>query len=223
MTTEPQRSAFPSEAPFRHRPAPRDDGEAEGERGGRGRGPGGRHRGRRRAPAFTPDEVLAIDYKDVEKLRKLISERGKIDPRRKTGLTAKDQRKLSLEIKRARFLALLPYTAEHMRVAAQYRALTRPTRAPAPVPPVEPPAPVALASVGETAAPAEAPLVVEPELSPPPAPTPAAADLLEAHADLDLAAAPADESPPPADLDPAAAPTDLDLAAAPADESPPPA
>ena len=202
MTTEPEGIAFPREAPFRHRPAPREGAEGEG---GRGRGgPAGRRRGRRGAPTFTPDEVLAIDYKDVEKLRKLISERGKIDPRRKTGLTAKDQRKLSLEIKRARHLALLPYTAEHMRIAAQYRALNRSARvaAPPPEPPpsaapsvaVESAASVESVAPVESAAPVEAPLVVEPELSPPP--PSAAADLIEASPDLELAETPiADSSP----------------------------
>ncbi|NEP02854.1 MAG: 30S ribosomal protein S18 [Symploca sp. SIO2E9] len=50
-----------------------------------------------------------IDYKDVELLRKFITERGKILPRRITGLTAKQQRDLTTAIKRARFLALLPF------------------------------------------------------------------------------------------------------------------
>ena len=85
-----------------------------------------RRRGRRRrAPVFTPPEVRNIDYKDVDKLKKLISDRGRIEPRRKTGLTAKDQRKLSREIKRARFIALLPYTAEHMRQTSRYRMVSR--------------------------------------------------------------------------------------------------
>lgn len=73
-----------------------------------------RRRGRRRrAPVFTPQEVRTIDYKDVDKLKKLISDRGKIDPRRKTGLTAKDQRKLAREIKRARHVALPTFLPTH--------------------------------------------------------------------------------------------------------------
>lgn len=85
-----------------------------------------RRRGRRRrAPVFTPQEVKNIDYKDVDKLKKLISDRGRIEPRRKTGLTAKDQRKLAREIKRARHVALLPYTAEHMRQTSRYRMVSR--------------------------------------------------------------------------------------------------
>jgi small subunit ribosomal protein S18 len=55
----------------------------------------------------------AIDYKDIVQLRKFVSERGKIEPRRRTGVCAKHQRKLALAIKRARFLALLPYTPAH--------------------------------------------------------------------------------------------------------------
>ena len=85
-----------------------------------------RRRGRRRrAPTFTPQEVKTIDYKDVDQLKKLISDRGRIEPRRKTGLTAKDQRKLAREIKRAREMALLPYTAEHMRQTSRFRMVTR--------------------------------------------------------------------------------------------------
>jgi small subunit ribosomal protein S18 len=62
---------------------------------------------RRRVSPIKPDE--AIDYKDVDLLRKFITERGKILPRRITGLTAKQQRDLTTAIKRARILALLPY------------------------------------------------------------------------------------------------------------------
>lgn len=62
---------------------------------------------RRRISPITPGQP--IDYKDVELLRKYITERGKILPRRITGLTAKQQRELTKSIKRARQLALLPY------------------------------------------------------------------------------------------------------------------
>jgi small subunit ribosomal protein S18 len=62
---------------------------------------------RRRVSPIKPDE--AIDYKDVDLLRKFITERGKILPRRITGLTAKQQRDLTTAIKRARVIALLPY------------------------------------------------------------------------------------------------------------------
>ncbi|GAB4283804.1 MAG TPA: 30S ribosomal protein S18 [Oscillatoriaceae cyanobacterium M33_DOE_052] len=62
---------------------------------------------RRRVSPINPSEP--IDYKDVETLRKFITERGKILPRRITGLTAQQQRDLTKAIKRARILALLPF------------------------------------------------------------------------------------------------------------------
>lgn len=62
---------------------------------------------RRRVSPLKPEEP--IDYKDVDLLRKFITERGKILPRRITGLTAKQQRDLTQAIKRARLLALLPF------------------------------------------------------------------------------------------------------------------
>jgi small subunit ribosomal protein S18 len=62
---------------------------------------------------FCADKTV-IDYKDISLLRKFVSERGKIEPRRRTGVCAKHQRKLALAIKRARFLALLPYTPAHI-------------------------------------------------------------------------------------------------------------
>lgn len=62
---------------------------------------------RRRVSPINPKEP--IDYKDVELLRKFITERGKILPRRITGLTAKQQRDLTTAVKRARVLALLPF------------------------------------------------------------------------------------------------------------------
>ena len=66
-------------------------------------------------PKFCPfcADKSVIDYKDISKLRKFVSERGKIEPRRRTGVCAKHQRSLALAIKRARFLALLPYTPAH--------------------------------------------------------------------------------------------------------------
>jgi small subunit ribosomal protein S18 len=62
---------------------------------------------RRRVSPIKPGEP--IDYKDVDLLRKFITERGKVLPRRITGLTAKQQRDLTIAIKRARVLALLPF------------------------------------------------------------------------------------------------------------------
>ncbi len=58
------------------------------------------------------DRAEFIDYKDVAKLRRFISERGKILPRRVTGTCARHQRELTVAIKRARHLALLPYTSD---------------------------------------------------------------------------------------------------------------
>ncbi|GAB4354559.1 MAG: 30S ribosomal protein S18 [Cyanobacteria bacterium] len=62
---------------------------------------------RRRVSPLKPEEP--IDYKDVDLLRRFITERGKILPRRVTGLTAKQQRALTVAIKRARTVALLPF------------------------------------------------------------------------------------------------------------------
>jgi len=69
-------------------------------------------RAKRKVCAFCVDKVEHIDYKDVAKLRKYVSERGKILPRRISGNCAKHQRQLTTAIKRARHIALLPYTAE---------------------------------------------------------------------------------------------------------------
>lgn len=80
-----------------------------GDREFSGRGRGNR-RGRRRVCAFCVDHVDEIDYKDAAKLRKYITERGKILPRRISGNCAKHQRCLTEAVKRARVLALLPYT-----------------------------------------------------------------------------------------------------------------
>ncbi|MGI6189687.1 MAG: 30S ribosomal protein S18 [Clostridiales bacterium] len=69
-------------------------------------------RSRRRVCSFCLDKAESIDYKDVSRLRKYITERGKILPRRISGNCAKHQRQLTVAIKRARNVALLPYTAE---------------------------------------------------------------------------------------------------------------
>ncbi len=61
---------------------------------------------------FCVDKVTDIDYKDVAKLRRYVSERAKILPRRITGTCAKHQRQLTIAIKRARHIALLPFSAE---------------------------------------------------------------------------------------------------------------
>lgn len=74
----------------------------------------GRRRSMRRKEDYFHSNNLVINYKDVEALRRFITDRGKIRPRRQTGLTSKHQRQLAREIKRARYLALLPYT-DHSR------------------------------------------------------------------------------------------------------------
>ena len=67
---------------------------------------------RKKVCQFCADNSEAIDYKDVEKLKKYVTERGKILPRRITGTCAKHQRELTTAVKRARIVALLPYVAD---------------------------------------------------------------------------------------------------------------
>ena len=73
---------------------------------------GGPRKGRKKVCQFCADKVTEIDYKDAAKLRKFTSERAKILPRRVTGTCAKHQRQLTTAIKRARHLALMPYTSD---------------------------------------------------------------------------------------------------------------
>ncbi len=70
-----------------------------------------RRGGRKKAPSFTQEPGFRFDYKDPQQLRYFITERGKIVPRRISGLSAKQQRELTVAVKRARNVALLPYTA----------------------------------------------------------------------------------------------------------------
>lgn len=78
--------------------------ERDNRRGGR--------KGRKKVCGFCVDKVECIDYKDVARLRRFISERGKILPRRVTGTCARHQRDLTVAIKRARHLALLPFSSD---------------------------------------------------------------------------------------------------------------
>jgi small subunit ribosomal protein S18 len=71
---------------------------------------------RRKVCAFCVDKIKIVDYKDLSRLRRFLSERGKIEPRRKTGTCAAHQRSLNVALKNARLLALLPFTAEHIRI-----------------------------------------------------------------------------------------------------------
>ena len=68
--------------------------------------------GRKKVCYFTKNNVQYIDYKDIAKLRKYVSERSKILPRRVTGTCTRHQRELTVAIKRARHLALLPYVSD---------------------------------------------------------------------------------------------------------------
>jgi small subunit ribosomal protein S18 len=95
-------------------------GGSAGGRGGRGKagdkgprrtGGGGMFR-RRRVCKFRSEKIDYIDYKDVKLLQQFVPERGKIQPRRLSGTSAKWQRKLQLALKRARELALIPYVTD---------------------------------------------------------------------------------------------------------------
>lgn len=76
---------------------------------------GGKYIPRRKVCSFCVNKIKTIDYKDATFLRRYISDRGRIEPRRKTGVCPKHQRALSVALKRARHIALLPYTPAHVR------------------------------------------------------------------------------------------------------------
>ena len=175
----------------------------------RRRRPGGRRYFPRRKVCYFSAEKKTPDYKDVPVLRRFISEWGKIDSSRRTGTRARHQRKLAVAIKRARFLALLPYTGGHSLIE-----LTRPDRggrrfgpreggfnregrfgarpapgADAPAAAAETPAadaPVAVAPVAEAETPADAPVADAPIAE------------AEAPADAPVADAPVAEAEAPA-------------------------
>src|SRR5438128_10044610 len=121
MTPEPppmsERPVIGVRPPRREGPPP-PGGRAYG-------GPPGLRRPRRKVCSFCVDKAQRIDFKDVGRIRRYISERGKIDPRRKSGTCAKHQRMLTAALKRARLMALLPYTADHVRglMSPQARAM----------------------------------------------------------------------------------------------------
>ena len=98
-------------------PARKPAGAAAGARGGRRGEYARKYPPRRKVCTFCVDKVKYIDYKDIARLRRHLSERGKIEPRRKTGTCALHQRALAVALKRARHVALLPYTAEHIRLS----------------------------------------------------------------------------------------------------------
>ncbi|MEF9863954.1 MAG: 30S ribosomal protein S18 [Christensenellaceae bacterium] len=78
----------------------------------RSRRPMRARRPRRKVCAFCAEKVTSIDYKDIPRLKRYISERGKIMPRRASGTCAKHQRELAVAIKRARIMAMLPYVSD---------------------------------------------------------------------------------------------------------------
>lgn len=140
MTTETSPSPAPAAAPAA-RPAapgaPRPGGPGGAPRPGGGgrppfRGGGGgqggfqRRRGRpryyarRKICTFCVDKVKYIDYKDVPRLRRFLSDRYKMEARRKTGVCAKHQRALSRAVKRARTLALIPFSPDHKMPGGGY-------------------------------------------------------------------------------------------------------
>ena len=84
------------------------DNKADGQK----RRPAMGMRKRKKVCLFCSEEGKAIDYKDVATLKKFVSERGKILPRRVTGTCAKHQREITTAIKRARHIGLMPYTVE---------------------------------------------------------------------------------------------------------------
>jgi small subunit ribosomal protein S18 len=83
--------------------------QRESSGGGGGRGPKRQHR---KVCSFCVEKVHYIDYKEISRLRRFVSDRGKILPRRVTGTCARHQRPLTTALERARAIALLPYTTE---------------------------------------------------------------------------------------------------------------
>jgi small subunit ribosomal protein S18 len=109
MDTE---NTAPRERTERPERTERSDRPERSERGDRNERGNMRGRKRRKVCAFCVDKVAQIDYKDAAKLRRFISERGKILPCRMTGTCADHQRQVTIAIKRARQIALLPFVAE---------------------------------------------------------------------------------------------------------------
>ena len=106
------------------RPSRFGGAQGGGERGGRpgggprrsgGGGGGGRFGSRRKVCQYCTDNIRHVDYKDLGRLRRHVGERGKIEPRRKLGTCARHQRSVTVAIKRARYIALLPFTASAPR------------------------------------------------------------------------------------------------------------
>lgn len=97
-------------APVKPRP------DRNGPREGAGPGGGGKKRYvRKKFCRFCAEKDLELDYKNVYLIKQFVSERGKIVPRRISGTCARHQRKLTVEIKKARIVALIPFTATQVR------------------------------------------------------------------------------------------------------------
>ncbi len=162
---------------------------------------GRRYAPRRKVCAFCVDKTDNVDYKDVERLSRYVSERGMIEPRRKTGTCLWHQRRLAMAIKRARHLALLPYTQAHMWLTGSLvlrRGTSRGTPAVAPLRPHVHHAPAPTEAPADEAAPvAEAPAAEAPVAEAPVAEAPIAeAPVAEAPvAEAPVAEAPVAEAP----------------------------
>ena len=120
-TPEAPASAAPTPAVGERRPEaprrePRGRDRDDDDRGGGGR----RYFGRRKVCTFCVEKATSVDYKDPGKLRRYVSDRGRIETRRRTGTCAKHQRWLATALKRARQLALLPYSPEHIRLSGTF-------------------------------------------------------------------------------------------------------
>ncbi len=134
MSTEMPQTPPGASTPQREGAAPAAGARPSGPMGPRGPrtgggprpfGPPGARRPRRKVCVFCVEKVKRIDYKDRPRLQRFLSDRARIEPRRKSGTCAKHQRMLTTALKRARYMALLPYTAEHVRamMSARDRAL----------------------------------------------------------------------------------------------------
>jgi len=111
----PPRKFAPRSGPPQQRGGYRPGGsDGDGGRGQGGGKRGGYFQGRRRVCPIKYEEV---DWKNLDSLRYFVSDDGSIRPRRKTGANAKLQRKVAVMVKRARHMALLPYTGEHIRIS----------------------------------------------------------------------------------------------------------
>lgn len=95
----------------------RRDRSDRGDRGDRGERGNNRRKfvARRKVCIYCVDKIRTPDYKDVKRLQRFVSERGKIIPRRRSGTCARHQRGLTVAVKRARHLALLPFVAANSR------------------------------------------------------------------------------------------------------------